>query len=140
MTVPTLSVPLWEETSGLAVPFQAVMQLRGVWCDPAWVEIERIIYAWSFPWTNPVPSARLYETTITHTGAMNDESLSPTTERMKLLIVDDHPAFRRTIISLFQRDEAIVTECSDGYEALLRFPEVQPDWVPWILTWRRWTD
>lgn len=49
--------------------------------------------------------------------------------KIKILIADDHAAFRRAFRSMFRADEADFLECSDGYEAILRFGEFRPDWA-----------
>ncbi len=49
--------------------------------------------------------------------------------KIKILVADDHPSFRRAFKSLFHPDEAEVLECSDGYEALIQYGEHRPHWV-----------
>lgn len=48
---------------------------------------------------------------------------------MKLLIVDDSPAMRRTIKSLLADCVQEFYECSDGGEALAAYSRNRPDWV-----------
>lgn len=55
-------------------------------------------------------------------------SLDPERKR-KILIADDHAPFRRAFMSLFPPDEAEFLECSDGYEALVKYADYRPDWV-----------
>ena len=45
----------------------------------------------------------------------------------KILIVDDHAAFRKTIREFLPA--SVVTECADGREVLDRYAAEQPDWV-----------
>ena len=55
---------------------------------------------------------------------------TPTPSRkIKILIADDHAAFRRAFRSMFRADEADFVECNDGYEAILQFAEYRPDWA-----------
>lgn len=52
-------------------------------------------------------------------------------EPTKLLLVDDHPAFREGLRVLLLREEAfqVVGEASDGQEALLKVAEQRPEIV-----------
>jgi two-component system response regulator DegU len=45
----------------------------------------------------------------------------------KILIVDDHAAFRKMIREFLPA--SVVTECADGREVLDRYAAEQPDWV-----------
>ncbi len=47
---------------------------------------------------------------------------------MRMLVVDDNPAFRR-VLRFFLADLAQVHECEDGSEALASYEEHRPDWV-----------
>jgi len=58
---------------------------------------------------------------------MNHSSNPP--RKIKILIADDHAAFRRAFISMFSAAEAEFVECNDGYEAILQYIERRPDWV-----------
>ena len=48
---------------------------------------------------------------------------------LRILIADDHEAFRAMLKSMLERLGAEVVECRDGLEAVQRFSEVAPDWV-----------
>lgn len=48
---------------------------------------------------------------------------------MKLLIVDDSAAMRRTIRSIVANADDEVTECEDGSEIVDVYKEIQPDFV-----------
>jgi DNA-binding NarL/FixJ family response regulator len=49
--------------------------------------------------------------------------------RMKLLIVDDHPAMRRMIGKVVSDMVSDIEECGDGAEALAAYSRCRPDWV-----------
>jgi len=49
--------------------------------------------------------------------------------KLKLMIVDDHAAFRQVVKSLLQPLTADWVECEDGQEAVDRYPQAQPDLV-----------
>lgn len=48
---------------------------------------------------------------------------------VRILIADDHAAFRGMVTSLLRRFGAEVEECRDGREALERCGAFAPDWV-----------
>jgi CheY-like chemotaxis protein len=48
---------------------------------------------------------------------------------IRILIADDHAAFRGMLQSLLRKLGAEVIECRDGLEAVERFHQVSPDWV-----------
>lgn len=48
---------------------------------------------------------------------------------LRILIADDHAAFRGMVRSLLETFGAEVVECRDGLEALQRFRDSAPDWV-----------
>ena len=48
---------------------------------------------------------------------------------MRVLIVDDSEAMRRTIRDVLEDLAPVVEECVDGDEVLARFEEFDPDWV-----------
>ena len=48
---------------------------------------------------------------------------------LKILIVDDHAAFRRTVRQLFEEREATFLEAAKGEEAVNLFAAERPDWV-----------
>ncbi len=48
---------------------------------------------------------------------------------MKVLIVDDSPAVRRTIREIVASAGADARECSDGDEVLAAYERERPDWV-----------
>ena len=48
---------------------------------------------------------------------------------LKLLIVDDHAALRRTVRLLFDEREVTFLEASSGEEAVKLFGTERPDWV-----------
>lgn len=50
------------------------------------------------------------------------------TESLKLLVVDDHAAFRSTVRQLFE-DCAVVTEAGSGEEAVRVYAAEHPDWI-----------
>ena len=47
---------------------------------------------------------------------------------MRMLVVDDNPAFRR-VLRHFLEDLAQVHECEDGADALAAYEKQRPDWV-----------
>ena len=51
------------------------------------------------------------------------------TAALKLLIVDDHAAVRRTLRQLFDGLGATILEASSGEEAVKLFADEHPDWV-----------
>jgi CheY-like chemotaxis protein len=59
---------------------------------------------------------------------MQNES-SPTPRKIKVLLADDHAAFRRVLRSILPQNETEVIECEDGYEAMRRYADFRPDWV-----------
>lgn len=48
---------------------------------------------------------------------------------IKLLVVDDHAAFRATVRQMFDGLNAVVIEAASGEEALQLFGSEHPDWV-----------
>jgi CheY-like chemotaxis protein len=48
---------------------------------------------------------------------------------LRILVADDHAAFRRVLRSLLGPFDAEVLECRDGREAVQRFDAFAPDWV-----------
>ena len=48
---------------------------------------------------------------------------------LKLLIVDDHAALRRTVRQLFDAPDIQILEASSGEEAITTFATEHPDWV-----------
>ena len=48
---------------------------------------------------------------------------------LKLLIVDDHAALRRTVRQLFDGPQVTILEASSGEEAVKVFGAERPDWV-----------
>jgi CheY-like chemotaxis protein len=48
---------------------------------------------------------------------------------IKLLVVDDHAAFRATVRQMFDGLNAVVIEAGSGEEALQLFGSEHPDWV-----------
>jgi len=50
-------------------------------------------------------------------------------QRMKLMIVDDHPGVRTLIRQLIALPGDILKECSSGDEAVRVAPEFKPDWL-----------
>jgi two-component system NarL family response regulator len=48
---------------------------------------------------------------------------------IKLMVVDDHPAFRMGLIALIasQPDMAVVAECGNGREAVEKFRQIRPE-------------
>lgn len=49
--------------------------------------------------------------------------------RLKLLIVDDHAAFRATLSQMFDANTTETIEAKSGEEALEKFAQLRPDWV-----------
>ncbi len=45
------------------------------------------------------------------------------------MIVDDNAAMRLTIRRMLSGEGIAICECSDGAEAVERFPKLRPDWV-----------
>lgn len=57
-------------------------------------------------------------------------NLSPAIDRpQRYLLVDDHPAFRRTVKDFLSGNPIDVFECSDGGEAVEAYTHHQPDWT-----------
>ncbi len=48
---------------------------------------------------------------------------------MKLLIADDHAAFRQMLKNFLGSVSTDVVECADGGEAVVRYAQEKPDWV-----------
>jgi CheY-like chemotaxis protein len=48
---------------------------------------------------------------------------------VKLLVVDDHAAFRQTVRQMFDASAAEIIEAGSGEEALKVFAAARPDWV-----------
>lgn len=48
---------------------------------------------------------------------------------LKILIVDDHAALRRTVRQLFDAPDIQIIEASSGEEAIVAFGTEHPDWV-----------
>ena len=48
---------------------------------------------------------------------------------LKILIVDDHAAMRRTVRQLFDEQDVTFLEAATGEEAAQRFATEHPDWV-----------
>lgn len=53
----------------------------------------------------------------------------PNTPLLKLLVVDDHEAFRRTMRQVLDSSTTQITEASSGEEGVRLFADVRPDWV-----------
>lgn len=53
----------------------------------------------------------------------------PPTPPLKLLVVDDHAAFRQTVRQMFDASTTVIYEAASGEEAVKSFPAVKPDWV-----------
>lgn len=58
-----------------------------------------------------------------HDGVMSKRA------SIKLLVVDDHAAFRATVRQMFEGLNAIIVEADSGEEALRLFTVEHPDWV-----------
>jgi CheY-like chemotaxis protein len=48
---------------------------------------------------------------------------------LKLLVVDDHAEFRRTVGQMFEGQNILILEAASGEEAVERFAAERPDWV-----------
>lgn len=48
---------------------------------------------------------------------------------MKIMLVDDHPGFRRVVKILLQNTKAEFVECDDGSDAVRSYATAQPDVV-----------
>ena len=48
---------------------------------------------------------------------------------LKVLVVDDHADFRRTVRQMCQSAGVIITEASSGEDAVERYVAERPDWV-----------
>ncbi len=48
---------------------------------------------------------------------------------MKIMIVDDHPGFRRVVRTMLQSTGAEIVECEDGSRAVAQYALCQPDLV-----------
>ena len=48
---------------------------------------------------------------------------------MKIMVVDDHAAFRRVVVMQLQTVGAEIVECGDGQEAVAQYPQFLPDIV-----------
>ncbi|HEV8564891.1 MAG TPA: response regulator transcription factor [Actinomycetota bacterium] len=61
----------------------------------------------------------------------NERSENGTSERLRVMVVDDHALFRRGLEMVLQQEPDIdlVGEASDGAEAVERVPELMPDVV-----------
>ena len=53
----------------------------------------------------------------------------PPVDPLKLLVVDDHTAFRRTVRQLFEGTMMQIHEASSGEEAVELYAQVRPAWV-----------
>ncbi len=53
----------------------------------------------------------------------------PENSPLKLLVVDDHAEFRRTVRHIFEAYQSVVAEADSGEEAVKQFAEWRPDWV-----------
>jgi CheY-like chemotaxis protein len=51
------------------------------------------------------------------------------TASLKLLVVDDHAALRRTVRQLFEGPQVTILEAESGEEAVKLFSAEHPDWV-----------
>lgn len=58
-----------------------------------------------------------------------NQSAEAIPRRLKLLLVDDHPPFRRLLGSLFSASHHEVWECESGTDAIWICEKYQPDWV-----------
>lgn len=48
---------------------------------------------------------------------------------LKVLVVDDHAAFRASVRQMFEDDHTVVTEADSGEAALRCFATERPDWI-----------
>ncbi len=48
---------------------------------------------------------------------------------LKILIVDDHVAFRRTVRQMFDGFDAVILEAANGEDAVSLYGVERPDWV-----------
>jgi DNA-binding NarL/FixJ family response regulator len=48
---------------------------------------------------------------------------------MRIMLVDDHPGFRKVVMALLQLPGAEFLECEDGLKALREYPRFRPDVV-----------
>ena len=66
-----------------------------------------------------------------HAGGLLEEHAMPDsdTPRIRVLVADDHPAFRQVTVTLLSRrpNVEIVAVCGDGQDALDRCVELSPD-------------
>ena len=64
-------------------------------------------------------------------GAGRDRQHHPMPNRapLKILIVDDHAALRRTVRHLFDASDIEILEAGSGEEAIVTFATKHPDWV-----------
>jgi CheY-like chemotaxis protein len=58
-----------------------------------------------------------------------ERAIGATIFSMRVLIVDDNEAMRRTIRDVLEDLSPVVAECADGDEVLARFEAFDPDWV-----------
>lgn len=61
-----------------------------------------------------------------HDGDMRPTAPAPLT-RFKLLVVDDHAEFRRTLRQMFENHDVSVVEAASGEEAVRSFKDARPD-------------
>ena len=48
---------------------------------------------------------------------------------LKILIVDDHAALRRTVRQMWEGAHVVILEAASGEESVARYAEEHPDWV-----------
>jgi two-component system, NarL family, invasion response regulator UvrY len=53
----------------------------------------------------------------------------PQAATIRLLVVDDHAAFRQTVRHMFDASAVEITEASSGEEAVALYGRMKPDWV-----------
>jgi CheY-like chemotaxis protein len=53
----------------------------------------------------------------------------PAQTLIKVLVADDHAEFRRTVVQMFENQDAVMSEAASGEEAVQRFAAERPDWV-----------
>lgn len=68
-------------------------------------------------------------TPIPGKGRLPHSRAMPPTAPLKLLVVDDHEAFRQTVRQMFDSKSVQITEAGSGEEAVKVFATADPDWV-----------
>ncbi len=56
-------------------------------------------------------------------------TVMPSPQKLKLMIVEDHAAFRQVLKGHLQALAAEFVECEDGQDAVDQYPQAQPDFV-----------